>query len=49
MEPSAGADVILPVLVIYPVLLFIFAKKYNWSNWKEKLTGNINAVEIINN
>ena len=48
-EPSAGADVILPVLVIYPVLLFIFAKKYNWSNWKEKLTGNINAVEIINN
>jgi len=48
-EPSAGTDVILPVLVIYPVLLFIFAKKYNWSNWKEKLTGNINAVEIINN
>jgi len=48
-EPSAGADVILPVLVIYPLLLFIFAKKYNWSNWKEKLTGNINAVEIINN
>jgi membrane protease YdiL (CAAX protease family) len=47
-EPSAGLDVILPVVVIYPILLFIFSKKYNWSNWKEKLTGKINAVEISN-
>lgn len=41
-EPTAGFDVLLPVLVIFPILLFIFSKKYNWSNWKEKLTGNIN-------
>ncbi|MFH7005102.1 CPBP family intramembrane glutamic endopeptidase [Flavobacterium bizetiae] len=47
-EPSAGLDVILPVVVIYPVLLFIFSKKYNWTNWKEKLTGKINVVEISN-
>lgn len=47
-EPSAGLDVILPVVVIYPILLFIFSKKYNWTNWKEKLTGKINAVEISN-
>ena len=40
-EPSAGLDVILPVVLIYPILLFIFSKKYNWTNWKEKLTGNI--------
>ncbi|WP_166921968.1 CPBP family intramembrane glutamic endopeptidase [Flavobacterium poyangense] len=40
-EPSAGFDVILPVVVVYPILLFIFAKKYGWSNWKEKLTGKI--------
>lgn len=40
-EPSAGFDVIVPVLIIYPILLFIFAKKYNWINWKEKLTGKI--------
>lgn len=40
-EPSAGFDVILPVIVIYPILLFIFSKKYNWANWKEKLTGSI--------
>lgn len=40
-DPSAGLDVILPVVIIYPILLFIFSKKYNWTNWKEKLTGNI--------
>ncbi|OXG03784.1 hypothetical protein BC749_10447 [Flavobacterium araucananum] len=47
-EPSAGLDVILPIVVIYPVLLFIFNKKYKWNNWKEKLTGKINVVEISN-
>lgn len=40
-EPSAGFDVIFPVVIIYPILLFIFSKKYNWTNWKEKLTGSI--------
>ena len=44
-EPSAGLDVILPIFVIYPILLFIFSKKYNWSNWKEKLTGKIITLE----
>lgn len=40
-EPSAGLDVILPALIIYPIVLFIFAKKYKWTGWKERLTGNI--------
>ncbi len=40
-EPTAGFDVLLPVLVIFPILLFIFSKKYNWNNWKEKLIGDI--------
>ncbi|MTH15585.1 CPBP family intramembrane glutamic endopeptidase [Flavobacterium sp. LC2016-01] len=47
-EPSAGLDVILPVVVVYPILLFIFSKKYKWTNWKEKLTGEINIVETSN-
>ena len=47
-EPSAGLDVILPIVVVYPVLLFIFSKKYNWSNWKEKLTGKIYTIESSN-
>jgi uncharacterized protein len=44
-EPSAGADVILPVVIVYPILLFIFSKKYKWTNWKEKLTGKIDESE----
>jgi membrane protease YdiL (CAAX protease family) len=47
-EPSAGLDVILPIFVVYPILLFIFSKKYNWSNWKEKLTGKIVTLESLN-
>ena len=39
-EPTAGFDVILPVIIIYPLLLFIFSKKYKWTNWQEKLTGS---------
>ncbi|WP_125720143.1 CPBP family intramembrane glutamic endopeptidase [Flavobacterium ustbae] len=45
-EPSAGIDVILPVVIVYPILLFIFSKKYGWKNWKEKLTGKISNVEL---
>lgn len=40
-EPSAGFDVIFPVVIIYPMLLFIFSKKYKWTNWKDKLIGKI--------
>lgn len=40
-QPSAGLDVIFPVVIIYPILLFIFSKKYKWTNWKEKLSGKI--------
>ncbi|WP_268846350.1 CPBP family intramembrane glutamic endopeptidase [Flavobacterium aestivum] len=40
-ETEVGIDIIMPVVVVYPLLLFIFGKKYNWTNWKEKLTGKI--------
>jgi membrane protease YdiL (CAAX protease family) len=39
--PSAGFEIILPVFIVFPLILFIFSKKYNWSNWKEKLFGKI--------
>lgn len=45
-EPTAGFDVLLPVLVIFPILLFIFSKKYKWTNWKEKLTGKVEEPTI---
>lgn len=40
-EPEAGLDIILPVIVIYPILLAIFGYKYNWSDWKKKLMQNV--------
>ena len=51
-EPSAGFDVLTPVFVIFPILLLIFSKVYNWKNWKEKLTGKLivtNEIDIITN
>ncbi|MGO4821185.1 MULTISPECIES: CPBP family intramembrane glutamic endopeptidase [unclassified Flavobacterium] len=44
-EPQAGLDVILPVIVVYPILLYIFSSKYGWTGWKEKLTGKITVNE----
>ncbi|MGV8992836.1 MAG: CPBP family intramembrane glutamic endopeptidase [Flavobacterium sp.] len=43
--PTAGFDVVLPVFVIFPILLFIFSKKYGWTSWSEKLFGKINLKE----
>jgi membrane protease YdiL (CAAX protease family) len=43
--PAAGYDVLLPVLIIYPLLLFIFSKKYSWTAWKDKLTGKVQPLE----
>jgi membrane protease YdiL (CAAX protease family) len=40
-EPEVGIDVILPIVVVYPILLYIFSKKYGWTDWKQRLTGKI--------
>lgn len=40
-EPSLGFEVFFPLLVVYPVLTLIFARKYGWTGWKEKLFGQI--------
>ncbi|HEX8576415.1 MAG TPA: CPBP family intramembrane glutamic endopeptidase [Flavobacterium sp.] len=49
-EPTAGFEAVVPVLIIYPIILFIFSKKYNWYNWKERLTGEIKPMrtDILN-
>ncbi len=36
-EPELVFSAFIPVFVFYPLLLFIFSKKYNWTNWKEHL------------
>lgn len=38
---AAGFEIVMPVLIFYPIVLLIMAKKYGWSNWKEKLTGKV--------
>lgn len=45
-EPNANIQIFIPILVIFPILLYIFAIKYKWSNWREKLFGTIKPLEI---
>lgn len=40
-EPSVGWEMFFPVLVLYPLILYVFSKKYGWTNWLEKLTGSV--------
>lgn len=44
-QPELGWDVFVPVLVVYPILLFVFSKKYGWSNWQDRLTGKVVSQE----
>ncbi|WBX74464.1 CPBP family intramembrane metalloprotease [Tenacibaculum pacificus] len=46
-EPAVGAEIFLLVFAIYPLMLFLFSKKYGWKNWKEKLTGSIQKPQNI--
>ncbi|WP_109301092.1 CPBP family intramembrane glutamic endopeptidase [Aquimarina sp. AU474] len=45
-EPGAGYEILIPVFVIFPLFIFILAKKYKWTNWKDKLFGKIGDEEI---
>ncbi|WP_425075550.1 lysostaphin resistance A-like protein [Psychroserpens sp. S379A] len=38
---SSIFEIVIPVFVIFPILLFIFSKVYKWKNWKEKLFGPV--------
>ena len=46
-EPMAGIDIIVPVLIIYPIFLVLMAVTYRWTNWKEKLFGKVPPPETI--
>ncbi len=35
------SEIIVPVFIIFPILLFILAKKYKWTDWKGKLLGPV--------
>ena len=34
-------EILIPVLVFFPVILLVFASKYGWKDWKGKLLGKI--------
>ncbi len=42
-DPKAAEfmDIFMPVFVLFPILLFILSKVYNWSDWKGKLFGKV--------
>lgn len=46
-DPTAGLDVLVPVFIIYPLFLYIMAKKYGWTDWKNKLFGKVEEPETI--
>lgn len=46
-EPSAGFDVIAPVLILYPIFLGIMAWRYKWSDWGGKLFGKVEKPVVI--
>ena len=37
-KPTFGWDALLTICCFQPLLLLYFAKKYKWSNWKDKLS-----------
>ncbi|NLP56743.1 CPBP family intramembrane glutamic endopeptidase [Lutibacter sp. B1] len=40
-EPSVNWEMFVPVFILFPLVLLIFSRKYEWTNWREKLTGKI--------
>jgi membrane protease YdiL (CAAX protease family) len=40
-EPAMGWDAIVPLVVVYPLLLWIFSRKYGWMHWKDRLFGKV--------
>lgn len=46
-DPTAGFNVIAPVLVLYPIFLLLMAWRYKWRNWGEKLFGKVEEPLVL--
>ncbi|MGB5376971.1 lysostaphin resistance A-like protein [Muriicola sp.] len=46
-EPILGWDILVSVFVIFPLLIYLFAKKYGWKDWRERLTGRVASREVF--
>lgn len=47
-EPVVDFEFFLPFIVFYPLVIFIFSKKYGWTNWKGKLFGAVRKPVVLN-
>lgn len=48
-DPTAAGfvDVFMPVFIVFPIILFVLAKKYKWTDWNDKLFGRVEAPVIV--
>lgn len=46
-EPSAGFDVIAPVLILYPIFILLMAWRYKWRDWGGKLFGKVEKPIVL--
>lgn len=46
-EPTAGLDIVGPVVILYPLYLFILSKKYGWKDWGGKLFGIVEKPVML--
>lgn len=40
-EPSLGVEMLLPLLIVYPLAIIFLSRKYQWKDWKQRLAGKI--------
>lgn len=40
-EPTLGVEMLLPLLVVYPLAILFLSRKYKWTDWKNRLAGRI--------
>ena len=52
-DPELGWDALIPVFVLFPLLLWLFARKYGWKDWSSRLFGTVlsreEALEKLSN
>ncbi|KQC33218.1 abortive phage infection protein [Nonlabens sp. YIK11] len=47
-DPEVNFTTFIPLLVYYPALVLLFAWKYKWTNWKERLFGKVEVPAHTN-
>lgn len=45
-EPNITFLMYVPLFIVYPIMLYILTKKYQWTHWKEKLTGSVKQEDL---